>query len=116
MFISCKDKKPKKKDCRTKEEIGDFSSTDTYQRGKMLEEDECLQDTLQTVPGHSLRKSPDKYDHTYHPHAAHYDFVQVFVHVEDEPALCVGLSQQLSKAEDDTVEDTHVPSVSTNQK
>jgi hypothetical protein len=82
----------------------------------MMLEDECLQNNLQTVPGHSICKYLDKYDHTYHLHPAHYDSQQVFVHVEDELALCVGLSQQLSTAEDDTVEDIHVPSVSTNQK
>jgi hypothetical protein len=38
------------------------------------------------------------------------------VHVEDELALCVGLFQQLSMAEGDTVEDIHVQSVSNNQK
>jgi hypothetical protein len=34
------------------------------------------------------------------------------VHAEDEPAPCVELSQQLSMAVDDTVEDIGVPSVS----
>jgi hypothetical protein len=38
------------------------------------------------------------------------------VHVEDELAPCVGLSQQLSMAGDDTVEDTYVPPVSINHK
>jgi hypothetical protein len=116
MLIFNNYKKLKKKHCRTKEEIGDFSSTGSYQTGMMPEEDECLQNNLQTVPGYSLCKSPDKYDYTYHLHEEHYDSEQVFVRVEDELALCLGLSQQLSTAEDDTVEDIHVPSVSTNQK
>jgi hypothetical protein len=60
MFIFCKYKKLEKEDCRTKEEIGGFSSIDYYQTGMMLGEDECLRNNLKTVPGHSLFKSLEK--------------------------------------------------------
>jgi hypothetical protein len=115
MFIFCNYKKLKKKDYRMKEETETIHPL-TLIKDVIFQEDECLQNNLHTVPGHSLCKSLDKYDHTYQLHEAHYDSEQVFAHVEDELALCVGLSQQLSTAEDDTVEDIHVPSVSTNQK
>jgi hypothetical protein len=52
-----------------------------------------------------------KYQYMYLLQEKEFDSQPVFVHVEDELAHCVELSQQLSMAGGDTVEDTGVPSV-----
>jgi hypothetical protein len=52
-----------------------------------------------------------KYQNTYLLQVKEFDSQQVAVHVEDELAPGVELSQQLSMAGGDTVEDTGVPSV-----
>jgi hypothetical protein len=52
-----------------------------------------------------------KYQYTYLLKLKEFDSQQVSVHVEDELAPGVELSQQLSMPGGDTVEDTGVPSV-----